>query len=188
MASLQDQLLKAGLVDDKKAKKAKKDKRKQDKQAFKTKQPKIDENKAAAQKKLQEKAEHDRALNRQQQEQANQKAIAAQIIQLIQTNKIDKERGELAYNFEHGGKFKKIYVTKKLQTALSFGQLAIVCLESGKETRFEIVAKPVAEKIAQRDPASVVLLNEKTNTTENPEASEEENWYADYDLPDALMW
>ena len=188
MASLQDQLLKAGLVDEKKAKKANKDKRKQNKQAFKSKQPQLDENKIAAQKALQEKAEKDRELNRQQQEQANQKAIAAQIIQLIEVNKIDRRNGDIAYNFEHGGKFKKIYVTKKLQDLLSRGQLAIVSLDTGKEERFEIVAKPVADKVAQRDEKAIALLNTKTADSSDAQTSEEDDWYADYEIPDDLMW
>ena len=186
MASLQDQLLKAGLVNEKKAKQAKKDKRKQNKQALKSKQPVIDENKEAVKKAQQEKFERDKALNKERQDQAQQKAIAAQIKQLIELNKIDRANGELAYNFEHNGKFKKIYVTKKLQDLLSIGQLAIVNVADGHETRFEIVAKPVAEKIAQRDDKAVVLLNQKSPTSET--TSEEEDWYADYEIPDDLMW
>ncbi|NRB42943.1 MAG: DUF2058 domain-containing protein, partial [Pseudomonadales bacterium] len=143
MASLQDQLLQAGLVNEKKAKQAKKDKRKQNKQALKSKQPVIDENKEAAKKAQLDKVERDRELNRQRQEQADQKAIAAQIKQLIEVNKISRSSGELAYNFEHDGAFKKIYVTKKLQTLLSIGQLDIVHLQHGDKSRFEIIAKPV---------------------------------------------
>lgn len=187
MASLQDQLLKAGLVDEKKAKKVSKDKRKQNKQAFKSKQPQLDENKIAAQKTLQEKAERARELNLKQQEQANQKAIQAQIKQLIEINKIDKNKGDLAYNFEHDGKFKKIYVTKKLQDLLSRGRLAIVCLDDGKEVRYEVVAQPVAEKIAQRDETAIAMLN-TTAANDTESNTEEDDWYADYEIPDDLMW
>ena len=69
MASLQDQLLKAGLVDEKKAKQVNKAKRKEKKQ-----QPKghnqVDESKLAAKKSLELKAERAREENRKQQEQA----------------------------------------------------------------------------------------------------------------------
>ena len=185
MASLQDQLLQAGLVNEKKAKQAKKEQRKKTKQAHKSKQAPIDENKAAAQQTLKDKAEKDRLLNLQQQEQANQKAIAAQVKQLVTLNKINRKDGDIAYNFEHGGKFKKIYVNKKMQDLLSRGQLAIISIDGPAETRFEVVVKPVAEKIAQRMQEAVILVS---NTQTDTLSSEEEDWYADYEIPDDLMW
>lgn len=187
MASLQDQLLKAGLVDEKKAKKAKKDKRKQNKVAHKSKEQLVDETKLAAQQAKAEKAEKDRELNRQRQQEAEQKAFAAQVKQLIQVNKIDKGKADIGYNFEHAGKFKKIYVNAELQNLLSRGRLAIVAFSEADETVFEVVPVPVAEKIAQRDESSVILINNKEDTSTTI-TSEEEDWYADYEIPDDLMW
>ena len=187
MASLQDQLLKAGLVDEKKAKKANKTKRKQEKVDRRSKEKTIDATKASAQQALTEKTKKDRELNRQQQNAAEQKAIAAQIIQLIKMNKIDRSKGEIAYNFTVGKKIKKIYVTAVLQNQLSLGRLAIVSLIEKNETHYEIVPVPVAEKIAQRNPECIVILNEK-NSTDTKASSEEDDWYSDYEIPDDLMW
>ena len=186
MASLQDQLLKAWLVDEKKAKKAKKDKRKQNKVAHKSKEQVVDEAKLAAQQTKAEKTEKDRELNRQRQQEAEQKAFAAQVKQLIQVNKIDKGKADIGYNFEHAGKFKKIYVNAELQNLLSRGRLAIVAFSEANETTFEVVPVPVAEKIAQRDESSVILLNDTEQASAS--TSEEDDWYADYEIPDDLMW
>ena len=82
MASLQDQLLQAGLVDKKKAKQVKQEQRKEAKVRHKG-QSQPDENKEQARRALLEKADRDRQLNKQQQAEAEKKAIKAQIVQLI---------------------------------------------------------------------------------------------------------
>ena len=81
MSSLQDQLLKAGMVDEKKAKKIKKDKRKQARQTPKG-QTVVNEARELAKQAQAEKSARDREINRQQQAVAERKAIAAQIRQL----------------------------------------------------------------------------------------------------------
>ena len=82
MASLQDQLLKAGLADQKKAKAIRNEKHKQRKQ-----QPKgtaqVNETENRARQAREEKAEHDRQLNLKRQQEADKKAIRAQIRQLV---------------------------------------------------------------------------------------------------------
>ncbi|MEP5013831.1 MAG: DUF2058 family protein, partial [Marinomonas sp.] len=71
MASLQEQLLKAGMVDKKKAKQITQEKRKQAKQAKGTGKVIIDEGKEAAKRALAEKAERDREMNRLRQAEAD---------------------------------------------------------------------------------------------------------------------
>ncbi len=73
MASLQDQLLQAGLVDKKKAKQVGKEQRKEAKVRHKG-QSQPDENKEQAKRALLEKTERDRQLNKQQQAEADRKA------------------------------------------------------------------------------------------------------------------
>lgn len=178
MASLQEQLLQAGLVDKKKAKKIKQDQRKQAKQ-----QPKgsIQVNEALEQVKRDAaaKAENDRTLNQQQQAAAQEKAVHAQIVQLITLNRIDRQRGDVAYQFSDGTKIKKLYVTEELQGQLSKGKIAIARSGSG----YELVPVAVADKISQRSETTIVLRNstEKTQIEENDP-------YADYQIPDDLMW
>lgn len=178
MASLQEQLLKAGIVDKKKAKQVEQEKRKKAKQANKG-QPQINETKEQAQKALAEKSERDREINRQREAAAEVKAIAAQIKQLIEANKIEHNRGESSYQFTDGAKIKKIYVTAKQHNQLSRGLIAIVRLKD----QYELVPAPVADKISQRDEKIVLVKNQA-----NKEELEEDDYYADYKIPDDLMW
>lgn len=183
MASLQEQLLKAGLVDSKKAKAVDKEKRKETKVARKSKEGIVDKAKLLAEQALADKASRNRELNRQLQEQANEKAIAAQIKQLIEMNKVGKGKPDIGFNFVDDSKIKKIHVSKEIQHQLSIGNLAIVKLVDARETRYEIVPGKCAQKIAQRNEGSVLMLNEKTVA-----AVEEDDPYAAYQIPDDLMW
>ena len=109
--SLQEQLLKAGLTNEKKAKKAKKSSKK-------TRDLKR-EVKAAAEDKRQQQVERDKALNAEIKQKADQKAIAAQIAQLISNHKLTDHMGELAYNFTDGTAVKKLNVNDKTQQQLT---------------------------------------------------------------------
>ncbi|MFV8816760.1 DUF2058 domain-containing protein [Haliea sp. E17] len=182
MSSLQEQLLKSGLADARKAKQINKEKRKEARQAPKGERQ-VSEAALAAQQALAEKAEKDRELNRQKEAQAERRAIDAQIAQLITMNRVARPgasggRDEVAYQFSHGKKIKKIYVTAKQQDQLVRGLLAIVVLNGS----YELVPAPVAEKISQRDAARVLVRNEAV------EAVDEDDPYADYQIPDDLMW
>lgn len=175
--SLQSQLLKMGLVDDKKVKQVKKEKHKQAKQRGK-KAVVVDEASRLAQQAAAEKAERDRELNRQRKEEAERKALAAQVRQLIEVNRLPKGEGEIPYNFNDNNKVKRLYVTEQMQRQLGLGRLAIVRLDE----QYELVPSAVAEKIRQRDESCVILCNE-------PEPhSDEDDPYADYQIPDDLMW
>ena len=178
MASLKDQLLNAGLVDKKKAKQLKQELRKEAKVRQKGQVP-LDDNKEQVKRNLLEKVERDRQLNKQQQDVVERKAIQAQISQLITMNRIKRESGDIAYQFTDGTRIKKIYVTEQLQKDLVNGRLAIAKL--GNE--FELLPSSAAEKIRQRDPQVIVLLN-----TYEVTGVDEDDPYAEYQIPDDLMW
>lgn len=181
MASLQDQLMKAGVVDAKKAKKIGKEKRKNAKQAkhsgTETEQDAV---KAAAAAALKQKAEKDKAEAAERNKIAQQKEIAAQIQQLIKTNQIDIKRADISYQFVDDKKVKRIYVTNLLQKQLVNGLIAIVAFNDG----YVLIPAKVAAKIAERDAAAIKLLNDPSQTEE----IEEDDPYADYQIPDDLMW
>src|SRR5690554_2077346 len=84
--SLQEQLLAAGLVDKKKAKKAAKELKQQDHLQRTGQENAIDAAKEKAAQALREKAARDRELNLKREQEAQAKAIAAQIKQSVQTN------------------------------------------------------------------------------------------------------
>jgi uncharacterized protein len=178
--SLIDQLKKTGLVDKKKAHKAKHDQYKNKKQ--KTKKgsvAQLDEAKLLAQKAQSEKVERDRQINLQKKQEAERKAIAAQIIQLIETNRIADRDGEIVYNFTDNKVVKRLFVSEQIYKHLMSGKLVIAKLGEG----YELVPKPVAEKIKQRD-VDCIINNDHSL---EPEADEDDP-YADYKIPDDLIW
>lgn len=93
MASLQEQFLKAGLVNKGKAKQVQQEKSKQQKIERRTGIQSVDEAKLAAAEMQRKQAERARALNAQRDAAATQKAIMAQISQMVQQNRQEKEIG-----------------------------------------------------------------------------------------------
>ncbi|HEX4870631.1 MAG TPA: DUF2058 domain-containing protein [Moraxellaceae bacterium] len=172
--SLKDQLMKAGLADAKKARRAEHEKRQM------AKDPDAETAEQLAARAMAGKAERDRELNRQQQEEKERRAVAAQIRQLVERHRIARAGGDVSFQFTDGKKIKKLYVTAAQQTQLASGQVAIVRLGEG----YELVPTVVAEKLRQRDEAAVVLLNVRKADA----AGAEDDPYAAYQIPDDLMW
>ncbi|NMM29178.1 MAG: DUF2058 domain-containing protein [Glaciimonas sp.] len=178
MASLQEQFLKAGLVDKNKVKLAHQDKSKQKKVERRTGTPSVDEARLAALDTQRKNAERARALNAQRDAAATQKAIVAQIAQMVQKNRQSKGTGDIAYNFTYDKKIERLYVSAAVQAHLAAGRLVIVC--QGGAT--ELVPRIIADKIAERDASLVVRVN-KTSTE-----IDADDPYAAFQIPDDLMW
>jgi uncharacterized protein YaiL (DUF2058 family) len=174
---LQAQLLKAGLVKTDQIRKAAQQKRDSARRGP-APDPAADQQRQAQQ----QKAERARTHNRQQQEQRERKALIAEVRQIIESNRIDRKGGEAAYQFVESGKIRKIYLHEAQRVQVVKGALAVVRL--GRS--FELVLPPVADKIAERDPASVLVRNRPGQ--EAPPAGAEADPYADYPVPDDLMW
>ncbi|MDF2178131.1 DUF2058 domain-containing protein [Aliiglaciecola sp. CAU 1673] len=180
--SLQEQLLKAGLADKQKAKSIKTEKRKQQKIQKKHKIEQEDEARLAIEAAQEAKKAKDRELNAKAKQEAEKKAIQAQIRQLIEVNKQVKPKGDIACHFTDGTKIKQLYVDARTQKAISLGKLAIVKLDNA----YELVPMPVADKIAERDESYVLFRADKVE--EDTTGKEEDDWYAEYQIPDDLMW
>jgi uncharacterized protein YaiL (DUF2058 family) len=175
----QDQLLKAGLVTKEQVQKARKSQNKKQKQQRSKKEKAPDESTIKAQQASKEKARVDRELNRKKQEASRKKAISAEINQLITQNRIERaDDCDIAYNFEHLGKIKRIYVNKELRQKIIQGKSGIARIDG----RYELVPKDIAEKIHQRNDKRVVLIEADTQQTD------ENDPYADYQIPDDLTW
>lgn len=179
MVSLQEQLLKAGLVDKKKATKVQQDKSKQKKDERRTGAVSVDETREAALEAQRRNAERARELNAQRDAAARQKEIAAQIAQLVKQNRQSKGNGDIAYNFTFGTKVERIHVSAAVRDHLVAGRLVIV----GQGETFELVPRVVADKIAERDASLVVRVNKPAAA-----AVEEDDPYADYKIPDDFTW
>ncbi|MGJ8681596.1 DUF2058 domain-containing protein [Paraglaciecola sp.] len=186
--TLQEQLLKAGLADKKKAKQVRQQKHKQAKAKQKHKVEETNEAKLAAEKAVELKKAKDRELNQKTKLEADKKAVAAQIKQLIETNKQPKTAGskgqdDVVCNFTDGTLIKRMYVSPAVQKQITQGKLAVVKLGAG----YELVPMPVANKIAERDEISVVYRVDNISD-EDQKSSEDADWYGDYEIPDDLSW
>jgi len=176
----QDQLLKAGVVTKQQVKKAQSATKKKKKEQRSKKEKIVDEGKLKAQQLAKEKAERDKALNQKKEDQAKQKALSAQIDQLITENLIKRdETCDIIYNFEHRKKVNRIYLNADMKQRVIDGKLGIARIEG----RYELIPKLVAEKIQQRNDKRVILFD----NTETQEVDEDDP-YAEFQVPDDLMW
>ena len=176
--SLQDQLLKAGLTNETKAKQARAEKRKQTKKQQKNKIETANEAKQSLQEAMAKRVEKDKQLNQQRNEEAEKKQIINQIFQLIDLNKLPKDDEGTAYNFTDQNKVKTVYIIDEVRKHIISGKLAIV----KSKVSYEVLPVAVAEKIKQRDPQVVIVL-----FNENNELTAEDE-YQGYEIPDDLMW
>lgn len=181
MSSLQEQLLKAGLADAKKAKAVNKEKRKQAKANKGHATSGVDEIKQAARQAAKDKADRAKVMNAERDAKASHKAINAQIAQLITTHQENRATGELSFNFTDGKKIKKLMVTARQQARLVSGLLKIV--KHGDA--YAMIPAPIADKIAQRDPSRVINCR---SSNEPALTEEEKDWYKDFEIPDDLDW
>ena len=179
MVSLQEQLMKAGLVDKKKVNKALQDKSKQHKEELRSGTKAVDQAREAAQEQQRRNAERARELNAQRDAAAEQKAVMAQVVQMVRQHRQSKGNGDVAYHFTLGSQIERIYVSNQVQQHLVNGRLAIVVLDGVAE----LVPKVVGEKIAERAPEVVVAVKK----AESAQPAEDDP-YADYKIPDDFTW
>lgn len=175
---LQEQLLKAGL-----AKKGKVDqvareqaKQRQGKPVASEAAEKIDTQRLQA-----ERAERDRALAAERNAQAHAREIAAQVRQIIETNKVKRE-GEISYRFNDGEKIHSVLVNETLRAQLAKGTLVIA--RSGDH--YELLPRAAADKLRERD-ASVIVLDHGQTANSTP-ASDDDEFYSQFKVPDDLIW
>lgn len=187
--SLKDQLLKAGLVTADRARKVERQAR-AEKQARRHGKPPPDgeaadteDAQARARKLRQEKAERDRALARAANEKAAAKALRAEIKQIILQNdqrvRTAKD-DDVAYNFVHGKRIKRIYVPEVQREQISRGTLIIV----NNDGNYHLLPPEAAEKVGVRDPKRIIVAHDGSPT--EPDAEDE--YYARFKVPDDLDW
>ena len=180
VSSLQEQLLKAGLIDQKKIDEAQKQKRQQataKKSKGKKKAARVERPQPTPEQL--EKAARDRELEQQRAEVRRQREVAAQVRQLVRDNRIPRpERDDdIPFHFDNKGKIKRLLVSADVHKKISAGQIKIV----NDNGVFELVPPAVAEKIRARNPSLVIDLPEE----QSPDADDP---YAAYQVTDDLMW
>jgi uncharacterized protein YaiL (DUF2058 family) len=178
---LQEQVLKAGLV--KKSKVA--EVAREQKRARHAKAPSAhgdisqDAERARA-----EKTERDRAIAAERKAQARIAELRAQARQIIEDKKVARS-GESEYRFTADGAIRTLLVNDDLRQKLSSGALVIVRLGD----RYELLPRAASDKVRERD-ASMVVLDHGQDARTEPFAatSEDDAYYAKFQVPDDLVW
>lgn len=186
--SLQDQLLKAGLVTADKARKIERQARAEQHGRRKGKKPPPQPSAAAearerVRKQSDEKAKRDRAQMRAIADKAKEKALRAEIKQIIlQHDQRVKTASDddVAYNFVHGKRVKRIYVPKAQRDQISNGNLVIV----NNDGHYHLLPKAAAEKVRKRDPRRIIVAHDAAT----PEPDSDDEYYARFKVPDDLDW
>ncbi|WP_407307165.1 DUF2058 domain-containing protein [Acinetobacter sp.] len=174
--ALQAQLLKAGLVDNKKAKKLSK----QAVHEQRTGQSNEAELKAKIAQDKQEKLAKDQALDLEKKRLLQGKELRAAIIQMINQHKIHDIDGEVSYQFIDESKIKKIYLNQQIYNALVSGSLVIA--KEGEA--YAVLPKALADRINDKMEGFIIV----NNSEKNEQITDEEDPYAAYVIPDDLMW
>ena len=174
--ALQAQLLKAGLVDNKKAKKLSK----QAVHEQRTGQSNEAELKAKIAQDKQEKLAKDQALDLEKKRLLQGKELKAAIIQMINQHKIRDIDGEVSYQFIDESKIKKIYLNQQIYNALVSGSLVIAKESEG----YAVLPKALADRINDKMEGFIIV----NNAEKNEQITDEEDPYAAYVIPDDLMW
>lgn len=180
--SMFEQLRKAGLVDDKQARKLKQEKHKQHKQRKQGQKPEGASSEAArlAAEAAREKQARDRELNQARQAELKAKAETAALRQLIESNRVSDWQGDIAHNFVDGDKIKTLHVDRATHERLGSGALRIARLDDA----YALVPAAGAEKIAQRDAGTLIAVTDG----EASMSDEDRAHYARFEVPDDLMW
>lgn len=173
--ALQDQLLKAGLVDTKKAKKL----TKQAQHAKRTGNAADADIKKAVAEAQAEKLKRDQELNQQRQQVLEEKTLRANIVQMINQHQITDTQGDIEYRFVDDSKIKKMNITQKLFDQIVAGHVSIARLEEG----YALLPRPLADRINEKLEGFIVESNDKA---EDDPAGDDP--YAAYVIPDDLMW
>lgn len=181
LTPLQEQLLKAGLA---KKSKVAEVARAQGKARHAKGPSETDEIRREAERQREEKAERDRALEATRKAEARVTELRAQARQIIQDKKVPRT-GDSEYRFTADGAIRSLLVNDELRKKLSTGALVIARLGD----RYELLPRPAGEKVRERDASLIVLDNGQASDSDSTVASSEDDaYYAQFKVPDDLVW
>ncbi|MGE8539855.1 MAG: DUF2058 domain-containing protein [Acinetobacter sp.] len=174
--ALQAQLLKAGLVDNKKAKKLSK----QAVHEQRTGQSDEAAVKAKIAQDQQQKQARDQAIEQEKKAILQEKELKASIVQMISQHKIRETNGDSSFQFIDNAKIKKVYINQQIYNALVAGSLVIA--KEGDSYAF--LPKALADRINAKMEGFIIV----NNSEQNLQTTDEDDPYAAYVIPDDLMW
>ena len=183
MASLQDQLLKAGLTTKQKARQANTDKKRKQKQKRSGANVEVSMQEQVKQdlaKQQAEKQAKDAKLNNDRKQALADKEHHQRLLQILSHHHLKEIKGDEAYNYTAANKVKTLYLDATTHQAIVNGRLAIC----GLDEQVFVVTKETADKLKTLQESVVYVCNDRKETHE----VEEDDPYAEFQIPDDLMW
>lgn len=174
---LQEQLLKAGLVNKTKAAQVVREQVKRHKGKGSAR-PTAEQ--VEAQRSQLAKAERDRELAAERNALKQVAEARAQVRQIIAAHKIPRE-GELAYRFNDGDKIRELPVTDALRSQLAHGTLVIV----RQDNSYELLPRIAADKVRERAADMIVVDHGQPAAIET---GSDDEYYRQFEVPDDLIW
>lgn len=182
---LQEQLLKAGLVNKNKVDQVARAQQK----ARDGKAPKpevgVDADAVDAAKLAAERAERDRQLEAQRRAEREAAERGAQLRQIIEAHRV-KPGDDLDYRFSDGAVIRSLRIGSAQRDPLARGALAIARHGEG----FALVPRETAQRLRELDPTSLVVDHSGSarDFGETPAAGSDEEFYSRFQVPDDLQW
>lgn len=130
-----------------------------------------------------EKAERDRALAQQHKDRLRTAELRAQARQIVRDKHVPAA-GESEYRFTADGAIRTILVGDEQRRSLASGALVIARLGE----RDVLVPRAAADKVRERDAAMIVLDHGMGTATADATGSEDDAYYAQFQVPDDLVW
>lgn len=174
---LQDQLIKAGLAKKSKVAAVAREQLKQAKAGAGPSEIARDAERARA-----EKVERDRALEAERKAQARAAELRAQARQIIRDKQLPRS-GEGEYRFDADGAIRTLLVDDDQRRKLASGAVVIVRFGDG----YTLLPRPAGLQVRERD-ADCIVLDHGLTTDTTSDASDDDAYYAQFQVPDDLMW
>lgn len=175
---LQEQLLKAGLVNKVKAAQVVREQAKKHKGKGSAVQSSTQ---SEAQRSQLAKIERDRALAAERNARNQTNEARAQARQIIEAHKLPRE-GDLVYRFSDGDRIKDLLVNDALRAQLAAGTSVIVRHGEG----YELLPRAAADKVHERDCTMIVLDHGNSQSSVSSDA--DDDYYKQFQVPDDLIW
>ena len=129
-----------------------------------------------------EKVEKDRALAAEHKAQARIAELRAQARQIIE-DKREPGAGESDYRFNADGAIRTILVGDDQRKKLASGALVIARVGE----RYLLLPRAAGDKVRERD-AGLIVLDHGTGSEPAAATSEDDAYYAQFQVPDDLVW
>lgn len=131
-----------------------------------------------------EKAERDRALAAERQAQARAAELRAQARQIIDDKKLPRS-GQSEYRFTADGAIRTLLIDDAQRKLLASGAVVIARLGG----RYELLPRAAGDKVRERDATMIVLDHGQADGgAPASTTSEDDAYYAQFQVPDDLVW